>query len=364
MPTSRAVSVALTLALVTTVASAAGAEAAGGAAALLGQPGGGPATAADPAPLWNAVNPLLQQRLAEAVATLGLRGAVEQQRLGVALVDITTPGRPRVAALNGDRMMYAASLPKIAVLLAVFERVNEGTMQLDAETELLLKRMIRESSNKAASALMDRVGMEYIAGILSSPRYRLYDVGHNGGLWVGKNYAEAGLWRRDPLHNISHGATPMQVARFYYLLETGRLVSPAYSHRMKTILGRTTLRHKFVEGITSRYPQAAVYRKSGSWRQWHADSAIVAHDGIRYIAVALAESAQGERWLRELIVEFDRLIADGAHRAPAVLAGAGCTAPPVPAVRPATFLATRGSRLFAFRVRPSIRCADAGHPRQ
>jgi beta-lactamase class A len=53
-----------------------------------------------------------------------------------------------------------------------------------------------------------------------SPRYRLYDPRHYGGLWVGKDYAKSGLWRRDPLHNLSHGATAMQVARFYYLLKT------------------------------------------------------------------------------------------------------------------------------------------------
>ncbi len=325
MPAAGTFITALVLALATATLKppSVAADDVGGVPLDLWQPGTGPVAGADVAPLWNAVDPVLQRRLGQAVTALGLRGAVQQKRLGVALVDITTLHDPRVAALNGDQMMYAASLPKIAVLLAVFERINEGTMRLDAETELLLKKMIRESSNTAASALMDRVGQGYIAEVLSSPRYQLYDVRHNGGLWVGKNYAEAGLWRRDPLHNISHGATPMQVARFYYLLETGRLVNPAYSRTMKTILGRTTLRHKFVEGIKSRYPQAAVYRKSGSWRQWHADSAIIEHDGCRYIAVALAESAHGGRWLRDLIVELDRLILDGAHRATSTLAAAG-----------------------------------------
>ena len=55
-------------------------------------------------------------------------------------------------------------------------------------------------------------------------------------------------------------------------------------------------------------PQAQVYRKSGSWRDWHADSAIVEHGGRTYIAVALARNAQGGEWLKNIIVELDDII--------------------------------------------------------
>jgi beta-lactamase class A len=230
--------------------------------------------------------------------------------LSVALVDITDVDRPRVAAVNGDQMMYAASLPKIAVLLAVFQKVHDGQLALDPEIESQLTQMIRDSSNTAASALMDRVGKQYIADVLRSPRYRLYDPHHNGGLWVGKNYAQAGLWKRDPLHNISHGATAMQVARFYYMLETGALVTPAYSKKMKAILSQSTLNHKFVMGLKKHHPDASVCRKSGSWRQWHSDSAIVEHHGRRYIAVALCESPQGKTWLPKIIVAMDKVVLD------------------------------------------------------
>ena len=122
-------------------------------------------------------------------------------------------------------------------------------VQIDRFQPGLMRRMIRESSNEASTELMTRVGKEYIARVLLSPRYRLYDPRHNGGLWVGKDYASAGLWRRDPLHNLSHGATAMQVARFYYLLETGNLVTPEHSLMMKEILAHTALSHKFVASL-------------------------------------------------------------------------------------------------------------------
>src|SRR5262245_32183284 len=161
----------------------------------------------DRAPLWRKVDPLLQASLVKMIGQIGLMPAAEHLHLALALVDITDVSTPRVAAINGDYMMYAASLPKIAVLLAAFERIAAGQLALDPHTEALLKAMIRYSSNTAASELMQKVGIPFIADVLSAPRYRLYDESHNGGLWAGKAYAQEGLWQRDPLHNLSHGGT-------------------------------------------------------------------------------------------------------------------------------------------------------------
>jgi beta-lactamase class A len=155
---------------------------------------------------------------------------------------------------------------------------------------------------------MNRVGKEYIARVLLSPRYRLYDPKHNGGLWVGKDYARAGLWRRDPLHNLSHGATAMQVARFYYLLTTENLVTPEYSRKMKQILTKPGIEHKFVRALRAIDPLAVMHRKSGSWATYHSDSVLVERDGRAYIAVALSNSAKGDRWLGQIITSLHRII--------------------------------------------------------
>jgi beta-lactamase class A len=265
----------------------------------------------DRAPLWSRVDTRLQRGLESSLDALGLGRAIREKNLAVSLVDITDSAHPRVAAVNGDHMLYAASLPKIAVLLGAFERIAEGSMTLDEATEASLTRMIRVSSDEDAAAMMQRVGKPFIAGVLQHPRYRLYDPKHNGGLWAGKDYAQAGLWRRDPLQNLAHAATAMQVARFFYLLETGNLVSPDASRKMKEILSRPGIEHKFVAGLASIAPNAQIYRKSGTWAQWHSDSAIVEHDGRRYIAVALAEDPAGGLWMREIIVALDRLILEG-----------------------------------------------------
>jgi len=250
----------------------------------------------------------LQRGLEHAVDHLGLATAVERKALSIALVDITDTSRPRLASVNGDEMMYAASLPKIAILLGAFQRIADGSLTYGDETRATLTRMIRHSSNTAATEMLNRVGMAYTAGVLESPRYRLYSPEYNGGLWVGKEYGKGSAWKRDPLHHLSHGATALQVARFYYLLETGRLVSPQASREMKAILGNTAIHHKFVKGLEEARPGAKIYRKSGTWRSWHADSAIVERAGHRYIAVALAHDAHGGEWLRRLIVALDDLI--------------------------------------------------------
>ncbi len=249
----------------------------------------------------------LQAGLEKALDQVGLSAAVAKKLLAVALVDVTDPSQPRVAAVNGDEMIYAASLPKIAILLGAFEEIERGGMPLDEQTRGELREMIRVSSNSAATHMLNRVGKPRLARILRSPRYKLYDPAVNGGLWVGKDYAKKGVWKRDPLHNLSHGATALQTARFYYMLETGRLVSPQRSLQMKAMLANSGIHHKFVKGLAGR-KDVRIYRKSGSWRRWHADSALIEHGDRTYIAVALAESTSGGEWLSRLIGPLDDLI--------------------------------------------------------
>ncbi len=250
----------------------------------------------------------LQFQLEQELKRLGLSSAAQRGELSLVLVDITDPLQPKMASINGESMMYAASLPKVAILLGVFASIESGRMELNDEVRDKLVDMIRFSSNSAATEMLNRVGKEYLADILQSPRFALYDEEYGGGLWVGKDYSKAPAWRRDPLHNFSHGANALQVARLYYMLETGQLFSPELSHEMKDILGNPGINHKFVKGLNEHRPGANIYRKSGSWRTWHSDSAIIERDGRRYIAVALANSPRGGIWLQKIIVAMDDIV--------------------------------------------------------
>lgn len=267
-------------------------------------------------PLNDVRDAALQSALERSVERLGLAPAVAAKHLSVALVDVADAEHPRFAGLNERDTVYSASLPKIAILLGAFARIDDGTLPLTAALRRDLEDMIRRSSNVAATRVFNLVGPQYLADLLLSRRYALYDLQGGGGLWVGKPYGAGAAYKRDPLFNLSHGASAYQVARFYHLLDRGQLVSPEASREMKRIMGTPAIRHKFVKAIGSAYPDAAIYRKSGTWRDYHSDSALIEHDGKRYILVALSQDPRGERWLEQLALAADAIIPP----APALLA--------------------------------------------
>jgi beta-lactamase class A len=229
------------------------------------------------------------------------------KRMCVGLVDLRDPNNVRFARVNGNHMMYAASLPKIAVLLAATDAIDKGELEETVEIKADMRLMIAKSNNQATTNMIDRVGLDKIEDVMRDPRYGFYDEQTGGGLWVGKRYASTGPRLGDPLKNISHGATVAQVCRYYYLLTFGKLVSFERSKDMLGYLGDPELHHKFVNTLDQVAPKAKVYRKSGSWKSFHSDSALVWGAGWRkYIIVALVEDAEGETIMRDLIFEVDK----------------------------------------------------------
>ena len=255
----------------------------------------------------------LQRELEIRIDDLSLTELVRERRLAVTLVDVTDPKRPLLAEINGDLMLYAASLPKIAILLGAFQRLADDAATVDPEMQNRLTRMIRHSSNSDASAVLEFVGESYLAALLTSDRYAFYKS-ENGGLWVGKAYGKNPAFRRDPLFGISHGATSNEVARFYYMLDTERLVSPESCALMKEILSKPAIPHKFVAGMNKVDSEARIYRKSGTWKSYHSDSALIERRGRRYIAVALANDARAGNWLPDLLVAMDDTIFTRANQ--------------------------------------------------
>ncbi len=257
--------------------------------------------------LWTAEDPLLQKQLEAVIKQLGLWRPVKQKHLSVVLVDISNPLKPRLAHVNGNKMFYAASLPKIAILLAAFVEIQNGNLQETDELMDHLVKMIRFSNNKSATHVLNLIGGERVLEILQLPQYSLYSPDHNGGIWVGKPYAKGSAFHRDPLHNLSHGATGIQAARFYYLLETRQLLTPEYSKKMKAVLGNPGIKHKLVKGLAD-INGIKFYRKSGSWKNFHADSAIIEQGDKKYIVVILSDSAKGGQWITRLAKPLHKLI--------------------------------------------------------
>jgi beta-lactamase class A len=259
---------------------------------------------------WSSMDGRLQAGLEEILREHGLAEAARSGRLAVAVADITDPSAPRVATVNGDRMMYAASLPKIAILLGAMDKIQRERLVPDEVPGNDIEQMIRYSSNSAATRVLQWVGREPLIELLQSQRFKLYDPAHNGGLWVGKDYGGNPAYRRDPLHNLSHGATAMQVTRLFYLLESGQLLDPERTALMKSALSEPGIRHKFVKGLEQR-PEATVYRKSGTWRQFHADGALVESRGRKLVLVGLVDDPRGGEWLASIAAPLHDLVVNG-----------------------------------------------------
>jgi beta-lactamase class A len=168
-------------------------------------------------------------------------------------------------------------------------------LKLDTKLRRQLINMIKRSSNRDATAVLERIGMERLQAILQDPRYgKLYDPEAGGGLWVGRPYGKGGKTRRDPIKRLSHGASAMQVARLYYGLITGSILGNRHDDLLREMFGDPAIQHKFVKGLQGR-KDVTIYRKSGTWRDFHGDAAVVVRDGLSYIVVAIVRDKKGNR---------------------------------------------------------------------
>ncbi|MGD9823254.1 serine hydrolase [Desulfobacter sp.] len=240
---------------------------------------------------------------------------IREKKMTVGLVDLSDPGHIMFARINGGEMMYAASLPKIAVLLAAFHCFEYDGLEQTPRIMDDLGLMIRKSNNQAATRVIEKITLERIQQILVMPQYGFYDQDHGGGLWVGKKYAKTCCRLPDPLKGLSHAATATQVCRFYYELAMGRLISPERSRQMLEILVDPDIEHKFVKALKNMVPDAKIFRKSGTWKTWHSDSVLVWGPGWRhYIAVALVEDANGEMILQNLLPVLESVLKTNAGK--------------------------------------------------
>ncbi|WP_299671084.1 serine hydrolase [uncultured Polaribacter sp.] len=233
---------------------------------------------------------------------------VAGRQMSIGIVDLSDPLNFKYAGMNDNFMMYAASLPKIAILLAAMDAIENGEMEYTDEIKKDLRLMISKSNNQASTRMIDRLGYKKIEEVLRAPKNKLYDEEVGGGLWVGKRYAAAGKRSPDPMKGLSHAATTRQVCSFYYQLALGNLISTERSKEMLDIMKDPKLHHKFVNTLDIIAPKATVYRKSGSWRNYHSDSALVWGPKRKYIIVALIDNDYGEQIIRNLVRPLEKVL--------------------------------------------------------
>jgi beta-lactamase class A len=250
------------------------------------------------------VDPFLQSELERIDTTLRAKYDMTETQAAVGLLDMNTT---RLAMIHPDREDYAASIPKIGILLAYFQLNPEAATNLDAQVRHELGLMIKISSNEMAAKYSRLLGLKPIQAVLAS--YGLYDAAHGGGIWLGKHYGQDGERYGDPVGDNSHAATVRQLLHYFILLEQRKLVSPEASATMLQIFESPNIRHeynKFLQGLPARELQ--IIRKSGSWENWFHDAAVVSGGGRRYILVALTKHPKGDDYLADLARQVDDVI--------------------------------------------------------
>jgi beta-lactamase class A len=247
------------------------------------------------------VDVALQRQLEEIDARLREKHGMTTEQSAVGLLDLR---RPRVAMIHPDRIEYAASVPKIGILLAYFALHPEAATTLDAETEHELGLMVKASSNEMAAKHSRAMGLREIQEVLNA--HGFYDATRGGGLWVGKHYGPNSERIGDPVADHSHAATVRQLLRFYWLLDQERLLSPAASRKMRALFLSPDIPHddhKFVRALAGR--DVVILRKWGSWQDYLHDTALIEGPDRKYVLVALTRHAAGDTYLEDLARAVD-----------------------------------------------------------
>jgi beta-lactamase class A len=246
----------------------------------------------------------LQRRLEAIDTKLRAQFGMTTEQTAVGVLDLN---HLRLAMVHPDRIEYAASVPKVGILLAYFQLHPEAATHLDPQTRHELGLMAKASSNEMAAKFSRELGLRQIQQVLDS--YHFYDTNHGGGIWVGKHYGAGGERIGDPLADHSHAATVRQLLRYFLLLEQGKLVSPEAAKTMREIFTSPDIPHdniKFVKGLEGRDVQ--IIRKWGTWEDWYHDTAVVTGPGRHYILVALTHHPKGDEYLVELAKTVDDLM--------------------------------------------------------
>lgn len=256
------------------------------------------------------VDPALQAQLETIDSGLRARYGMTTNQTAVGLLDLRTL---RLAMLRPDHEEYAASVPKIGILLAWFQLNPGAVTNMDSTTRHELGLMIKASSNEMASKFSHQLGLKQIREVLDS--YHFYDAKHGGGIWVGKHYGQDSERTGSPVGDNSHAATVRQLLRYYLLLEQGKLVSPSASKVMREIFASPDIRPaniKFVKALAGR--DVRILRKSGTWEDWLHDTAVISGPDRCYILVALTHHPRGDDYLVDLARAVDDLMIRAAGK--------------------------------------------------
>lgn len=272
-------------------------------------------------------DPRICALLDSALRRTALDTSVAAGRAGATLVDLGDSTRvPSGCSRGGSRTMYAASISKTLVLSAAYQARRDRrdgarapellftgsgeNVQFTEPAAALLRRMIRNSSNAAATEVIRALGLPYIDSV--AVRQGLYDVASGGGLWLARPYGAGGYYRADPVARLSHAASADALVRYFVLLDQSLLVDSTSAREMLEILGTSAINNRFYRALRTAKPTTQMFRKTGTYssngRSWAHEAALVRRGAVRYAVAVMCEGAGCSSRLASFIVPLDDAI--------------------------------------------------------
>jgi hypothetical protein len=141
--------------------------------------------------------------------------------------------------------------------------------------------MIKGSSNEAAISLFSEVGHARIRDAAAA--HQLYDE-QLGGIW----WVPRASFPMSPKTGVKICATSRKVARYFVLMEQGRLNNPSDSRRIKDVLhnAKLALLHG---GVVKAEPGARYYGKPGVLHDAVSEGMLIEGAVVRYIVAVITE---------------------------------------------------------------------------
>src|SRR5438874_12911367 len=106
----------------------------------------------------------LQSTVEHIDAVLRPNYAMQSEQTAVGVLDLV---HLRLAMIRPDAIEYAASVPKIGILLAYFQLHPEAATNLDPQTRHELGLMAKQSNNEMASKFSHELGLASIQKVLN-----------------------------------------------------------------------------------------------------------------------------------------------------------------------------------------------------
>ena len=203
--------------------------------------------------------PILDGEWAELVNGLHKASSDYRGRVGIYIKDLETG---KAWEYNADRKFPSASLIKVPIMAAVFERIRAGTISLDTQIKLtrgyrvggsgslkwvrdgtslsvmeIIYKMITESDNTATKMLIDSVGMDYLTGAFA-------------GLGLEQtNITQEGMSLTSRPVSRENYTTAREMAMLMERIYAGELVDKEASEFMLDVLKHTKSRTRLRRGL-------------------------------------------------------------------------------------------------------------------